>query len=119
MKKLFLSFVLILTVSIAFATTKGEIVKIELKNVSASETTIANITFNTIQDFISFDLNQLNNFNQLNVNDIDCTVDITVTVSVGSGSTYVSATIVMKDVPCGQVVTRLRKLKDDIKGVLK
>ena len=99
--------------SLAFASNSNENATLELKSTLKAKTTLIKIDFDSLEGFNSFD------FQQLNIYKDQCTVSISVTVSVGVGSTYVSATLAAVGVPCDEVGARTKKLKEDALAALK
>lgn len=97
MKNLFLSVLFVLTASFAFASNPDGNIKVEIEKISEIETIVINIDFDSFEYFDIFDADQLNVF------DDECTATITVTVSFGYGSTYISVTITLNDVPCSEI----------------
>ncbi|AMC10739.1 hypothetical protein Lupro_05555 [Lutibacter profundi] len=115
MKNLLLSVVLLLTVSFAFASNVNPVenVKLEVKTMSETETTVMNINFNSFEDFNSF------NTSQLDISDDECTASVSVTVSVGVGSTYASATVSASGIPCDEIGATIKRLKAQALAALK
>ncbi|MEO8933029.1 MAG: hypothetical protein ABI295_01875 [Xanthomarina sp.] len=105
LKNVFFAMAFMLISSLTFASNPNENVKLELKTVSKTETTVINIDFNSFADFNSF------NPEQLNVSEDFCTTSISVTVSVGVGSTYESTAITAEGVACDEVGATIKKIK--------
>ncbi|MCH8535868.1 MAG: hypothetical protein LAT51_12415 [Flavobacteriaceae bacterium] len=114
MKNLFLALAFILTCSFVFANDNeyfnAEItINENIQNGGSNYTLI----FKNIEDFNAFDANQLQ------FDCFFCTTDISLTVSVGAGKTYASVTITAKDVPCDEVGSKIKDLRDQAKSALK
>ena len=109
-KNVILSVVLFLTVSFAFAANlnsnlnpnPNENVELEVKITSEAETSVMSIDFSSFEDFNSFDVNQLEI-----VDSELCTASVSVTVSVGVGSNYVSVTMTADNIPCDEIATTI------------
>lgn len=91
----------------AFANTsiKEDDSKIEISIKSNDTANQVCLNFNSIDSFNNFDLNQLTDISSFNVNDV-CTVNVSVTVSVG----VVSVTMGAEGIPCDQVKSKIREL---------
>lgn len=118
MKKLFFLFALVLMSTISFASKqssnqnfKGEIV---VNEISQSEQIKTKLIFSTLNDFRSFDLNQLDA--NLESSTVKCMVEIEVSVTVSVG--VLSATITLKasGIPCSQVKEKIKSLVADAKA---
>ena len=118
MKKVVLILVLLLANMNSFAFNNNQFpnenVTLELKVTSEAETTNVVLNFSSIEDFIEFNVNQLN----FDDNVCPCTVNISVTVSVGVDSTYVSVTMTANNVPCNEVAATISQLKAQAKKAL-
>ena len=142
MKKIFLSVVVLLTVSFSFANNgldekldfNSNIENIDTNSSKESATIILDVRkssinenykldFNSIEDFKNFDENQINSF--LDEDDV-CTVTATVTVSVtvsagagvvgGSVTTSVSASVTAS---CAEIAGAVKKLKKTLLAAIK
>lgn len=60
------------------------------------------IGFHSLQDFENFTGDGI---------EVAALCDVSVTVSVGLGSTYASATVTMKDIDCNTIAAAIKKLK--------
>lgn len=89
------------------------VIKVEMVSAQngINEKVTLNCNFTTLEDFLSFDSKQLNF-------DDECTAKITVTVSVGVGSTYASATVEASGIPCKDVGKTVKELKKQAKEAL-
>lgn len=106
MKNLFLiAFMLIGTFAFAANTTNDFSATITITTVCEAETTEVDLSFDSQEDFTNFDTNQI----PVEA-DYPCTVDVTVTVSVGAGETYASVTLTAKDIPCEDVSATMKSL---------
>lgn len=106
MKNLFLiAFMLIGTFAFAANTTNDFSATISITSVCEAETTEVDLSFDSQEDFTNFDPNQIS----IEADDF-CTVDITVTVSIGAGETYASLTLTAKDIPCEQAAATMKSL---------
>ena len=105
MRNVFFVMAFMLISSLTFASNPNESVKLELTTVSKTEIIVIHIDFNSFEEFNSFNPEQLNIFEDF------CTVSISVTISVGEGSSYESTTIMMEGILCDEVVSTIKKLK--------
>lgn len=108
MKNLFLSLAFMLIGTIAYANTNNvntekDIEKIEITIESINNSTPVVLNFNSIESFNNF--NNFDNLTLFNTNDY-CTVNVSVTVSVGVASITLGAS----GVPCNQVKETMRRL---------
>lgn len=113
MKNVFFALVLMLTSSLTEASNLNDRVALELRTTSKTETTLVEIGFDSLEDFNAFDPLQLNFY------DDECEASISVTVSVGVGATYVSATVSATGIPCDKVGETTKKLKADALAAIK
>lgn len=114
MKKLFFLFAVVLMSTFSFASNqksnqdfKGEIV---VNEIGQSEQVKTKLTFSTLNDFRTFDVNQLD------PNLENCTVEIEVSCTVSVG--IASATIKLKasGIPCHEVKEKIKSMLADAKA---
>jgi len=86
--------------------------KITVTSNNENENFCYELNFSNLESFVDFNTEQLESI--LDV----CTVDITITVSVGAGSTYASVTLTVKDVPCDEVGKTIKNLKNQAQQAL-
>jgi len=96
--------------TVAFANTsildcKENDPKIEISIKNIDTTNQVSLEFKSIDSFNDFNLNQLTEIPLFNVNDV-CTVNISVTVSIG----LVSITMGAQGVPCSDVKSKIKEL---------
>lgn len=82
--------------------------------------TILEFHFETSEDLFAFDLeSKINEVLSGRSNDNFCLSSISLTVSVGAGKTYASATVTVEDVPCSEIAATVKLLKAQLKEALK
>jgi len=115
MKKLFFVWVFMLVGTFAFANTsiKEDDSKIEISIKSNDAANQVCLNFNSIDSFNNFDLNQLTDISSFNVKD-DCSVNVSVTVSVG----VISVTVGAENIPCEKVKEKIKELIAEAKDAI-
>ncbi len=94
-------------------------IKVEINQLDRPPLTLA-LSFNTSEELYAFDIaGKIQSMVDVPSNADFCTTSISLTVSVGAGRTYVSATVTAKDVPCEQVGAIIELLRAQLKAALK
>ena len=116
MKNLFLGLIALLTFSFGANAAKADnnfkaTIKVSTAGSikSGNENTEISVHFNSAVAFDKFSPESMKFFTLC---------DVTVTVSVGSGSTYASATVTAKDINCDDLVNVIRNLKKTARAAL-
>lgn len=101
MKNLILVLIFSIVGTAAFATDGDDFKgKISMTQTEEIGTTTVDLNFASLDSFVNFDTAQLNFFEE------DCTVDITVEVTIG----LATVTLTAKDIPCDQIAATTKKL---------
>ena len=116
MKNLFLSFITLLAFSFGANASSID----HNFNAIIKVSTAASIKSTNAKTEISVKFNSAEEFDKYNPKSMEIYTlcDVTVTVSVGAGSTYASATVTAKDINCDDLVAVIRQLKASARAAL-